>query len=108
MVVTELGMVTLVNALCANALSPRVVTELGMVTLVNALYANALKPMVITELGMVTLVNAIFSNALSPMVVTALPAPSVPGITMLVPEQAVAHPVTVAEDPTTVKLKAPV
>ena len=57
---------------------------------------------------MVTFVNAIFSNALSPMVVTALPAPSIPGITMLVPEQFVAHPVTVAEDPTTVKLKAPV
>jgi len=64
--------------------------------------------MVVTELGMVTLVNALLENAFSPMVVTTLPDPSSLGITMLVPEQLVAHPVTVAEDPTTVKLNAPV
>jgi len=41
MVVTELGMVTLVNALLENAFSSMVVTELGMVTLVNAFPYNA-------------------------------------------------------------------
>jgi hypothetical protein len=64
--------------------------------------------MVVTVLGMVTPVNALSKNALDPMVVTTLPAPSSLGITMLVPEQLVAHPVTVAEDPTTLKLNAPV
>ncbi len=60
------------QAVPENALLPILVTELGMVTLVNPLQPlNALPPILVTELGMVTLVKPEQPlNAEPPMVVT--------------------------------------
>ncbi len=56
MLVTELGIVTLVRLLqSSKALFPMLVTELGIVTLVRLLqFLKALFPMLVTELGIVT------------------------------------------------------
>ena len=54
--VTELGIVTLVKLVLANALAGMLVSELEMSTLVKLLQLkNALMPIDVTELGIVTL-----------------------------------------------------
>ena len=46
-----------------NAYLPMLVTDLGMVTLVRSLPENASTPMLVTELGMLTLVRPLPENA---------------------------------------------
>ena len=63
MLVTELGMVTLVRLLQAlNASFPMLVTELGMVTLVRLLQPeNEYHPMLVTELGIIVVLQPAIS-----------------------------------------------
>ena len=56
-----------------KALLPILVTLLGMVTVVSWLEENAAMPILVTLLGMVTLVSWLTENALVPMLVTATP-----------------------------------
>ena len=73
MLVTELGMVTLVRPLqYAKARFPMLVTELPIVTLVRPLqYAKAQFPMLVTELGMVTLVADVLQPVTFVLVVSS-------------------------------------
>src|SRR5271156_4177088 len=73
MLVTLLGMVTLVRNVPANASAPMLVTLLPMVTLIRPVPANASTPMLVTLLGMVTLVSLVPLNASTPMLVTGRP-----------------------------------
>ena len=70
MLVTVLGMVTLVNFMELKASLPMVVTDAGIVRLVSRVSLKALSPMVVTVLGIVMLVNPVSRKALSLMVVS--------------------------------------
>ena len=62
--------VTRVIGLFLKALFPILVTLLGIVTLVNRFFQKAFTPILVTLFGIVTLVKAFFLKALLPILVT--------------------------------------